>query len=93
VVDAELHHSAGLDRAERLGSAVLNIVLDELFTPPNGLVGLVGAAEVVGVSKQRVYQLIDAGRFLAPLALVDGRRPVWLRSDVERFRDQRDEHR
>jgi predicted DNA-binding transcriptional regulator AlpA len=59
------------------------------MSPTRGLVGTSMAGELLGVTKQRVYQLIEAGCFPAPFSLIDGKRPVWLRTEVERFRLER----
>lgn len=42
----------------------------------------------LGISKQRVYQLIQAGRFPDPVATLSVGR-IWLREDVERFARER----
>jgi hypothetical protein len=73
-------------KAEAVGQAVLSLLREQLLGTGNGLVGTTGASEVVGISKQRVYQLAAVGRFPPPFAFVDGTRPVWLRSDLELFR-------
>lgn len=39
--------------------------------------GLTGAAEVLGVSKQRVLQLEEAGVLPEPDGIIDGKRRVW----------------
>lgn len=82
-------------KAEVVGQAVLSILRERLLGSENGLVGTTGASEVVSITKQRVYQLVSAGRFPPPFAFIDGTRPVWLRSDLELFRLTRmtDQHK
>ena len=44
------------------------------------LVSQVGAAALLGLSKQRVHQLFSEGRLPAPYAIIDGKRACWLPS-------------
>jgi hypothetical protein len=50
------------------------------------LVGVNAAAEILGVSKQRVSQLAAAqGKMPQPLGRLDGRARLWPRSTIEAF--------
>jgi predicted DNA-binding transcriptional regulator AlpA len=83
---AEVIVEAEQRKAAELGRAVLEVLSDALSSDADGLVGRSGAAQILGISMQRTYQLVEAGRFPRPFALIDGRRPVWFRSDIEVFR-------
>lgn len=48
------------------------------------LVCAVEAAAILGVSRQRVAQLRDSGRFPEPVAITRSG-AIWLKADVERF--------
>lgn len=60
--------------------------MSDMKLPP-----LVGAAEIqdmLGVSRQRVQQLVNAPGFPAPV-LVLRMGKIWLRSDIEAWMEQR----
>jgi predicted DNA-binding transcriptional regulator AlpA len=52
---------------------------DDLLTAPE-------AAALCGITKQRLHQLRQSGRFIDPLRHIGGR-PVWLRKDVLAWND------
>lgn len=58
------------------------------MTAPLDLISMVEAAEIIGVSRQRVGQLADRPTFPAPIGRTQAGR-VWLRSDVQEFARRR----
>lgn len=52
------------------------------------LVGLAEAAEILGVSRQRIHQLANAGRLPEPCQRVSAT-PLWWREDIETFGHRR----
>lgn len=56
----------------------------------NRFVNLNGAAKILGVTRQRVGELRDAGRFPAPATEMNGR-GLWTVESVEKFRKQREQ--
>ncbi len=53
------------------------------------LVSQSGLAKILGVSKQRVSQLKDAGGLPVPHGIVDDENLVWTREAAERFSAER----
>lgn len=61
-------------------------------TAPGSLVSRAELQEILGVSRQRVKAMDD--QLPAPLDVVEnGRRPIWRRSAIEKWKAQRDEAR
>ena len=58
-------------------------------TEPSKLVGIIGAAEILGVTRQRVYVLMKARGFPKPYDFVDGDRPVWRRKAMVNYASKR----
>lgn len=60
------------------------------LVPPLDLVTQADAARLLGISRQRVHQLFNAGRGPDPFA-VSGNGPLFLREEVERWARERAE--
>jgi hypothetical protein len=78
-------------------SSLVREAVEVRLGPENGhaldLVGVVAAAPIIGVSKQRVSQLAAQGGMPPPLGRLDGRAPFWRREAIEAFaRTRRREH-
>lgn len=58
----------------------------ELNAPPQRYAGITEVAEILGVSKQRVSELRQSGRFPSPVAEIAAG-PVWTVSSLDRFID------
>jgi predicted DNA-binding transcriptional regulator AlpA len=58
---------------------------------PGSLLSRRGIADLLGVSKQRIFALEDGARFPRPVDCIDGNEklPVWSRREVERFAEKR----
>jgi predicted DNA-binding transcriptional regulator AlpA len=83
-------YRVGLVAVELLGRMVVRWDLSEVEQPePQGYSGIVNAAEVadiLGVSKRRVSQLVLEHRgFPEPLYHLRGAGSLWVRADVEEF--------
>jgi hypothetical protein len=52
---------------------------------PLELLSQVGFAAIVGVSKQRIHQLKEAGALPSPIGLVDGGREVWSHEQAQQY--------
>lgn len=57
---------------------------------PDSLVSRPELRAMLGVSKERVRQLVDSPEFPAPVDVMDdGRNPVWDRAEMQRYADSR----
>lgn len=61
----------------------------ETSSNPVDLVSQAGFADVLGVTRQRVHQLKEAGDLPAPYGVIDERYPVWDRETAEQFSVER----
>jgi hypothetical protein len=77
-------------------SSFVRETVEVRIAPENGhaleLVGVIAAAEILGVSKQRVSQLAAQGKTPRPLGRIDGRAPLWRREVIEAFARERSRH-
>ncbi len=71
-----------LSRVEAVDEEVLATELEEPNLPE--FLGATEAAALLGVSRQRLYQLRSDGRFPAPLLELAGG-PIWMRAAVDAF--------
>jgi len=77
-------------QALRAADATLCYFVQWIMKDTQSLIGATEAAEILGVSRQRMSQIArEDGRFPRPIAKVGGQRPVWLRDDVQAAKDQR----
>ncbi len=81
--DAIMRHT-GLDDSV-LGPEIVSAILSETLDSLN-LVSGVGAAAILGVTKQRVNQMKSMPE---PILRIDGRVPTWAKSDVIEFNSKR----
>lgn len=63
----------------------------ETSTEPLEFVSQSGLAKILGVSKQRVSQLKDAGNLPAPHGIVDDESLVWTREAAEQYATERNQ--
>lgn len=88
-IDEALRAARGLPtKPTRLQILPLDDWMAEQKTPrPQDLVGATEAARLLGVSRQRVGQLVERPDFPAPIARLSAG-PVWTRGSIDTFNQQ-----
>lgn len=71
-----------------IADTALEYVLDELLATEN-ILGATEVAPLLGVTRQRVQQIAHTSKLPQPIAWVANARPVWLRGDVIKAREER----
>jgi hypothetical protein len=70
--------------AERIVNLTLDHIFTEVISDKCSVIGATEAAPILGVSIERMRQIAHEERkFPIPIAWIGGKRPVWLRDDVE----------
>jgi hypothetical protein len=77
------------DATYRVSELVLRYFVQDILQGGSGLLGPTEAAELLGVTPQRMSQIARENVPPRPIARLGGERPVWLRDDVEDARESR----
>jgi predicted DNA-binding transcriptional regulator AlpA len=75
-------------RARAVGSAMLTMFREQALANDE-LLSLVGVAEELGLSKQRIFQLKAAHNFPTPFSILGGHVSIWLRGDIVNWQQRR----
>lgn len=69
-------------QVQHIAYVALQYFVKRILDDGHGLVGATEAAEILGVTRQRMSQIAREGAPPRPIAWVGGARPMWLSDDV-----------